>query len=76
MSEIDKLIEAIKAIPPNGWRNDDGVETFVELARHLMERGLTANAAVELLESAYDAVASEFVASSVVTQPAEQDQEI
>ena len=50
----------VDEIPPDGWWRRSNAETFTDLAQVLMDRGFTASAAVELLESAYAAVAGEF----------------
>jgi hypothetical protein len=58
--ERKRLADRIRAIPHNGWWHVDGEETFVRLAVELVDAGLTADKAVDVLEWAYGAVAGEF----------------
>lgn len=57
-NELDLLINAIPG--DDGWWHTSGAETFADITAQLMDRGFTQTDAVDLLTSAFGAVANEF----------------
>lgn len=56
----DDLRHQIDTIPgADGWWHEDNADTFHDIASQLIERGWTVNDAIDLLTSAYCAVANE-----------------
>lgn len=61
MSHDEELHQLINDIAgTDGWWHSDGADTFTDIAEVLMERGMTMTDAIDLLTSAFGAVAGEF----------------
>jgi hypothetical protein len=62
MPRLPPRVEArVDAIPNDGeWWRQAGRQSFLSLAEQLLRHGLTEDAAVSVLQRAYDAVAGEF----------------
>jgi hypothetical protein len=58
---VAEMNAAIAQIPgEHGWWHSDGRDRFEQLGADLVAKGFTPDEALDLLESAYSAVAGEF----------------